>query len=233
MIIGLAGACRRAEITNLLVENVKDEGSCFHIIIPTCKTKTRREFFVTSGNNEGLNHVETIRKYIKLRPENCDHERFFIFYKAGKCTKQPVGVNTIGSVPSLIAQFLQLPNSKEYTGHCFRRSSSSLLADTGADLLTVKRHGGWKSNTVAEGYIETSEANKKRTATAILGLNKKVFLEPKNIASTSKDISPATCTDDVYTQNISSGVLGQSSFPISISNCKDFVINVYNNNDNK
>jgi hypothetical protein len=36
------------------------------------------------------------------------------------------------------------------------------LADSGADLLTLKRHGGWKSNTVAEGYVEDSVCQKKR-----------------------------------------------------------------------
>jgi hypothetical protein len=49
-----------------------------------------------------------------------------------------------------------------YTGHTFRRTSATLLADSGADLLTLKRHGGWKSNTVAEGYVEDSVCQKKR-----------------------------------------------------------------------
>lgn len=30
LIIGLAGACRREELTHLLLDNVKDEGECFH-----------------------------------------------------------------------------------------------------------------------------------------------------------------------------------------------------------
>lgn len=30
-------------------------------------------------------------------------------------------------------------------------------------------HGGWKSNVVAEGYIEASEENEKKTAFKILG----------------------------------------------------------------
>ncbi|CAH0556821.1 unnamed protein product [Brassicogethes aeneus] len=227
LIIGLAGACRREEITNLLVENVKDEGVCFQIIIPNTKTKVSREFFVTSGNIEGVNLVEVVRKYINLRPKYCDHARFFVGYRAGKCIRQPIGINTIGSVPNLIAQFLQLPNPKEYTGHCFWQSSTSLLADSGADLLTVKRHGGWKSNLVPEGYIETSSENKKRTAMKILGASEDVFPEAENIASTSKD-TPSTSTNYVHTQNISSKLLGMSASGINLSNCKDFTVNVYN-----
>ena len=34
-------------------------------------------------------------------------------------------------------------------------------SDTGASLVTVKRHGGWKSKAVAGGYIEDSSSNKR------------------------------------------------------------------------
>jgi hypothetical protein len=29
-------------------------------------------------------------------------------------------------------------------------------------LLSIKRHGGWRSNAVCEGYIDTSVENKKK-----------------------------------------------------------------------
>jgi integrase len=44
----------------------------------------------------------------------------------------------------------------EYTGHSLRRTSATLLVDEGGDLTTLKRHGGWRSSFVAEGYIEES-----------------------------------------------------------------------------
>ncbi|KAJ8910067.1 hypothetical protein NQ315_004960 [Exocentrus adspersus] len=37
LVIGIAGACRKQELTNLLNEKVKDEGSVFHIEITTTK----------------------------------------------------------------------------------------------------------------------------------------------------------------------------------------------------
>jgi len=67
-----------------------------------------------------------------------------------------VGIHSFGSMPSKIAIFLKLENPTQYTGHCFRRSSATVLAGHGADITTLKRHGGWKSTTVAEGYIEHS-----------------------------------------------------------------------------
>ena len=43
-----------------------------------------------------------------------------------------------------------------HTGHCFRRTSATLLVDGGTDQLTLMRHGGWRSATVAQGYLEDS-----------------------------------------------------------------------------
>ncbi|CAH1371642.1 unnamed protein product, partial [Tenebrio molitor] len=49
-----------------------------------------------------------------------------------------------------IAKYLGLTNPHEYSGHTFRRSSATILVDAGGDILSLKRHGGWKSTTVAE-----------------------------------------------------------------------------------
>ncbi|KAJ8914382.1 hypothetical protein NQ315_017472 [Exocentrus adspersus] len=62
------------------------------------------------------------------------HKRFFVAYTRGKCTVQCVGVNTFGKIPSEIAAYLQLPNPQLYTGHSFRRSSASILANTGEGI---------------------------------------------------------------------------------------------------
>ena len=53
-------------------------------------------------------------------------------------------------MPQKIAQFLKLTNPELYTGHCFRRTSATLLIDAGGDITALKRHGGWKSTAVTE-----------------------------------------------------------------------------------
>ncbi|KAJ8974233.1 hypothetical protein NQ317_003921 [Molorchus minor] len=93
---------------------------------------------------------------------------FFLYYKAGKCSSQPVGKNTMGKIPSVVASYLKLPDVACYTGHCLRRSSATLLADAGVDITTIKRHAGWKSTTVAEGYVENSIENKTKIANQVL-----------------------------------------------------------------
>lgn len=109
-----------------------------------------------------------------MRPSNCDHRRVFVNYQAGKCTKQPVGVDTFGKIPSKIATYLQPPNLATYTSHCFRRTSATLLMDAGGDITNLKRHGGWKSTTVAEG--ENSFSIK-------LDIAKKAFGGQKNVVN--------------------------------------------------
>jgi integrase len=139
------------ELTNLLTDNVTFMAHQIVVTLCDTKNKTNRTFVI---NNEQW--LLVIRKYYELRPPNTTHKRFFLFYGNNKCSRQPVGVNTFGTMPRKIAEFLQLPNPQSYTGHSFRRSSATLLAGKGVNFLGIKRLGGWKSSAVAEGYIEDS-----------------------------------------------------------------------------
>ncbi|XP_044264585.1 uncharacterized protein LOC123011281 isoform X2 [Tribolium madens] len=176
-IMGVAGGCRIGEL------------------IPDTKTYKPRVFTVVDGANR-VHSIDVFRKYKDLRPEKVTHKRLFLNYQNQKCTVQPVGLNTFAKMPQKIAGFLGLSNAEQYTGHSFRRSSATLLADAGADLTVLKRHGGWRSNSVAEGYIEDSLANKIEISKKILGKNKSevcdgasgVTVEAKRIVATTSGI---------------------------------------------
>lgn len=169
MIIGIAGGCRKDELVRMLTEDVQDFDTYIKITIPNTKTKIQRIFTISEGDIEGVNLIEFVRNYIRLRPKHATNNRFFLGYRNGKCNIQPIGINTFADIPKRIATFLGLQNPDQFTGHCFRRTSATLLADSGADLLTLKRHGGWKSNVVAEGYVEESIKNKRKVSARILG----------------------------------------------------------------
>lgn len=154
-------------MSNLSVDNIQDVGSSLIISIPNTKNKLPRKFVVTE-EQDNMNFLTLYRKYAKLRPSDTNHRRFFLYYKSGKCTKQVVGKNTLAKVPNKVATFLNLPDAALYTGHCLRRSSATLLADAGADITTIKRHGGWRSTAVAESYIEDSIENKTTIANKVL-----------------------------------------------------------------
>lgn len=211
VIIGIFGACRREELCHLTLDDIEDMGTSLVIKIKDTKTKVPRTFTILENF-----YLDFYRKYTALRPANVTYRRFFLKYVKGKCTRNPVGINTFGKIPAAVAQFLQLPNPHLYTGHCFRRSSVSLLADAGANLTTIKRHGGWKSSTVAEGYIEDSLENKNTIARKLFTVHTK----SEDAASTSTDNAV------VAVQSSSTTDSGRIVDTINLSNCSNCTVNI-------
>lgn len=209
-IFGLFGACRREELCKLSVDDIEETIQSLLIHISDTKTNIQRSFCIVG------HYVNYYREYAVLRPTSVTHRRFFLNYSNYKCTIQPVGINTFGKMPSTIAEFLKLPDPQQFTGHCFRRSSASLLANSGANLTTLKRHGGWKSSTVAEGYIEDSIENKNKIA-------EKMF---PGISSSSL---PALF--DHPTSKIAPSLIGDEASAVTssvnITNCTNCQIHIY------
>lgn len=187
MVIGVAGACRTDELCNMLLDDLNVRDDIIIINILNSKNRTSRKFVVVE-----LQWVNVIKKYLANRPTNI--KKLFILYRKGKHIKQNIGHNTISKVPYVVANYLKLENPECYTGHSLRRSSATLLAENGGDLLSLKRHGGWKSATVAEGYIEESIADKKRIAELVQKRN--LPNEASNISSTS------SATQDAVLENV-------------------------------
>lgn len=125
-IFGISGACRRQELSAILTDDIQDAGNVLIITIRESNNKLPRTFTVVD-NKDKTSFLHIYRKYASLRPPQTNHKRFFLFYRNDKCTQQQVGINQFGKIPSLIATFLNVPQPDAYTGHCFRRSSASLL----------------------------------------------------------------------------------------------------------
>lgn len=204
--MGICGGLRCNELTNLNIEAVKDKGSFLYVSIPETKTSISRSFTVL---DEGfsVNAMEICKKYIRLRPErNISQGRFFLRYTNSKCTVQPVGINTLSRIPSQIASFLKLPDAESYTGHSMRRSSATLLANAGGDIITLKRHGGWRSSSVVEGYIEESESNKIDIARKIQGKS-----------STVQEISTMQSSSNAVCVNVKPDIANKFTFDVNVN----------------
>lgn len=214
--MGISGACRREELLKVTIDDIEDTGSILIVKIPDTKTYCPRMFTVSNSD-----YIEIYRKYRVLRPSHTHKKRLFLKYSRGKCVDQHVGINKIGEIPSLIAKWLGKELHKSYTGHCFRRSSATLLANAGGNMTSIKRHGGWKSAAIAEGYIEDSLSNK-------IDISNKL-----NCSSTSKQINITDTIVDSTFQGISSvsdQQQGGLASGINIgSNCSNFTINYYCN----
>lgn len=182
VLMGVMGACRCDELVNLKTTDINDNGSILVIKIEKTKNYKPRSFVVTDAKGTGFNGMQIYRKYAALRPLSLGDGRFFLCYRSGKCTVQPVGINTLSKIPKLVANYLNLNDAHLYTGHCFRRTSATFLANASADILTLKRHGGWRSSSVAESYVEESVSNKVEIAKKIINS------EAEEGASSSKKI---------------------------------------------
>lgn len=182
LIMGVAGACRCDELARLKTDDIEDLKSALLVKIPRTKTGNCRSFTII-----GEKCLRICRKYASLRPKDYEERRFFIKYHNGKCQRMVVGIHKISSTAREVAKYLNLENFSEYTGHSLRRTSATILVDSGGDLTCLKRHGGWRSDTVAEGYIEGSLENKMTTARKIFSVNE-----------TSK---PSTSANSLFLEN--------------------------------
>lgn len=71
-------------------------------------------------------------------------------------------------MPALVAKYLKLPNPEQLE-HYFKQTSTTLVADVNPELVTLKRHGVWRSSSVAGIYIEDSIEKEKKISKLILG----------------------------------------------------------------
>jgi hypothetical protein len=212
---------RKGELYNVKLADVKDVKSALIVDVPYTKTKKPRKFVITD------NFYSICKEYINLRPLGMTNEnqKFFINYQKGKCTRQVVGINKFGKLVQDIAKFLKLPHPEKYTGHTYRRTSATIVADKTGDLLALKRHGGWQSSGTAEGYVNDS-MNKKLEIC-------KHIIEAVDMASTSTsttvDVASTSDTKPPPLENIQNILSEENKInslrPINFHNCHNLTIN--------
>ena len=76
--------------------------------------------------------------------------------KGKKILKTPLGKNSIGDVGIEWATELLLPNPSKYTGHCWRRTCSTVSSNSGVNVTSLMSHMGWTSPKTAIRYVQKS-----------------------------------------------------------------------------
>ncbi|KAJ8910524.1 hypothetical protein NQ315_012821, partial [Exocentrus adspersus] len=213
LIVGIMGACRKNEL------------------IPDSKTNVSRNFTITGEYCQIF-----AKKYVALRPPKVDRDNIFLNYQKGKCTKQVFGLNKFCTIAKNVAIYLNLKDPEKYTGHCLRCTSATMLVDSGGDITELKRHGGWKSTEVAEGYIENTVQNKLKVSKKIMrhiesSVEVSVSEPQQNIElempSTSA-VPPFSALSN--SNNKPLGHLDAKTMPsISFENCSNITINLFAN----
>ena len=84
---------------------------------------------------------------------------------------------------------------KKYTGHCFRRTAATLLSESGGQLQQIEELGRWRSDAIAQGYIEKSTLNRQLIFDGVVR-NNKTFSYASEL---STHRLPSTITKEVRT----------------------------------
>lgn len=98
-------------------------------------------------------------------------DRFFINYQNGICKRQVIGKNKFSGTPKAIATALKLLEPERFTGHSFRRTSATLVANSEPNITILMQHGGWASPGVARSYCDSSLQTKERIFQHIVSEN--------------------------------------------------------------
>lgn len=111
------------------------------------------------------------------------------------------------------------------SGHSFRRTSATILANNGADLETIMRHGRWRNGSCARGYIEESLQHKARTGQliqcSVMGSVSTTFAEGLKVAPTSTFAGPVNGKSVPATSSLSSvGTVENDLFDSSIGDAE-------------
>ncbi|KAJ8914186.1 hypothetical protein NQ315_015959 [Exocentrus adspersus] len=154
-----------------------------------------------------------------------------IFGVAGACRGKELHQLTISDVTDMDhALLVNVRNTKNNVD----QSSASLLADSGASIDVWKRHGGWKSASVAEGYIENSINTKKIVADSIFGLgvgNSTESASAHQVSGSAVSASSASSTSSK--NNILQNTIDGANRLLNIVNCSNVNIHVNINTNNK
>lgn len=74
---------------------------------------------------------------------------------------QPCGKDWFYKATKPVALWLGYnDNWQKFTFHCIRKTGATFLANSGATLMQLKNFGSWKSDGVAQHYVDNSKWNK-------------------------------------------------------------------------
>ena len=133
--VGFCGALRCVEIRSIELGSVTidEEGAWVTFFHGKQRGEAKKnEFLVPYNRSEpGLCMATRLIHYMnKLReslPTLGEHDALFRRPIKGGYANKPIGRNTLGKIPRLMAGELHLPNPERYTGHSFRYSQNCNL----------------------------------------------------------------------------------------------------------
>ncbi len=153
-------------------------------------TKTMREGFAFFVPNR---LKPTFEKYAAQIDEDLrdDNERFLLRWtKSEKARRIPMGIKQVAKMAEDVGKHFNL--NDKLTSHFVRRTSATVLANSGMTLLNLQRAGRWKSSGACKGYVDTSESAIKDTMKRLLPGTDRVENDGKKLSSSTAEIKEAS-----------------------------------------
>ncbi len=102
------------------------------------------------------------------QPNEEDYIQYFHHLQSGYC-KAVMGRNYLSDTGKLLATALKLKDPESYTGHCFRCTSATAAANTGANTMELKHHFGWQQESTALKYTKATKTRAVKMAKLLVG----------------------------------------------------------------
>jgi len=167
--LGLFGRLRSEDYVELKHENIsvllddKSKEEFLKIDYYKGKSVVPHTFFA-------YGKVVELYKLYKSKTEKFHHGNGRVFWqeRKGKGHGQVLGKAWFQKYPRTIAAICNLPDISSYSGHSICRTGGTFMGDSGASLLELKKYGCWKSDQVAQIYVDESQKMKKDAAMRIM-----------------------------------------------------------------
>ena len=138
------------------------------------KTKVIQETYIVEGT--GFFDLVAAWKSHKELMENSLGDRFgpetrvFNLFdpRTNSFQNRALGKNHVAGTAKAIAVACGL-DPENYSGHSFRRSAASELANSGGSTLELQNAGNWDSSKIAQGYVAESRSAQQQTADLLVG----------------------------------------------------------------
>ena len=131
----------------------------------------------------GERECEIVREYLEVYDRSTsskqqETERVFCHLTKEKRVIGPIGHNPLSNAGKILAEAAGLENPSQYTGHSWRRTAITDMAEEGLDLAHIKQVSGHKSDSVVQGYVHNTVALQLKAADCLavgktLGANKR------------------------------------------------------------
>lgn len=181
LLLGFAGALRRAELSSLTIGDVEvAPGRGLRLLIRRSKTDQQGagQLIAICANpgEPGLCPALALETWLRFRQQApdmthgaSDRERplFVGMSKAGKLTTKGLSDKAVWRLVKMAARDAGLANPERYSGHSLRAGLATAAGEAGADLASVMRQTRHRSAEVALSYLRPAELWRNNASQAV------------------------------------------------------------------